>query len=210
MKKYLSLIIATLTLFVVSAQANLVTINWAPNHSPSGGEFVLTPDTGTAFNTFCIERNQFINVGGTYSYQISSTSDGGINGPAPVSLGTAWLYSQFLNGTLSGFAGSTGQQTDLQNAIWYCQGELSSIVNNPYVTLAQSTLNANILANGNGAYGVDVWNLFDANGNQCQSQLGVQSRSTSVPEAATWWVGLAILLPFGLSTMKTFRNTVAA
>ena len=198
--------VAALTLFVVSAQANLVTITWAPDHSPSGGEFVMTPDTGTAFNTFCIERTQYINVGGTYYYQIANQSDGGINGPAPVSIGTAWLYNNFLNGTLSGFSGTTSQQTDLQNAIWYCQGELSSIVNNPYINLAQTSLNENLLANGNGAYGVDVWNLFDANGNECQSQLGIQSSGTAVPEAATWWVGFAVLLPFGLGTTKTFRR----
>ena len=30
-----------------------------------------------------------------------------------------------------------------------------------------------------GAYGVDIWNLFDASGNECQSQLGL------VPEPPT-------------------------
>ena len=208
MKKYLLLLIAAVTLAVSSAQANLVTITWADNHSPTAGEFVLTPQGGTSFDTFCVERNQYINVGGTYSYSIANGSDGGVNAPnlTPVSLGTAWLYSQFRYGTLAGFTGTEAQQTALQDAIWYFQGELSSLNSNPYVTLADQNV-GNPLANANGAYGVDVWNLYDpCSGAPCQSQLGIQS----VPETATWWVGLAILLPFGLATTKTFRRLAAS
>ena len=208
MKKYLLLLVAAVALAVTSAQANLVTITWGYNHSPDAGEFVMMPQDGTAFDTFCVERNQYINVGGTYSYVIANGSDGGVNSPnlTPVSLGTAWLYSQFRDGTLAGFTGTTAQQTDLQNAIWFFQGELSSLNSNPYVTLADQNV-GNPLANGNGAYGVDVWNLYDPSScAPCQSQLGIQS----VPEAATWWIGFAILLPFGLATTKTFRRVVAS
>jgi len=209
MKKYLLLLVAAVTLAVTSAQANLVTITWADNHSPNGGEFVMTSAGGQAFNafdTFCTERNQYITVGDTYSYVIANGSDDGINSPGltPVSLGTAWLYSQFRYGTLVGFSGTAQQQTDLQNAIWYFQGELSSLTINPYVTLADQNV-GNPFANGNGAYGVDVWNLYDpCSGAEAQSQLGIQ-QCVAVPEAATWWVGLAILLPFGLAMTKTFR-----
>jgi len=210
MKKYLLLLIAAVTLAVTSAQANLVTINWVENHSSTAGEFVLTSPNGafTAFNTFCVEINQYISVGNTYSYTIANGSDGGINSPnlTPVALGTAWLYSQFFNGTLAGFTDTAQQQTDLQNAIWFFQGELSSLNNNPYVSLADQNV-GNAFANGNGAYGVDVWNLYDpCSGVQCQSQLGIHP----VPEVATWWVGLAILLPFGLATTKMFRRNQLA
>ena len=208
MKKYLIAIVALVALSLASAQANQVTITWAPNHSPDAGEFVMIPDTGTPFNTFCVERTQYIGIGNTYSYEVSSMSDGGINGPHYVSLGTAWLYSQFRNGTLNGFSGTTSQQTDLQNAIWYLQGELPNIGNNPYINLAQSSLNANILGNGNGAYGVDVWNLFDSNGTKCQSQLGIQNRITSVPERGTMAVSMALLLPLGFVAIARRRQLV--
>jgi len=208
MKKYLVTIVALVALSLASVRANSLTINWALNHSPEAGEFVITPDTGTPFNTFCVERTQYISIGGVYSYQIADQSDGGLYGPHYVSLGTAWLYSQFRNGTLNGFTGTTSQQTDLQDAIWYLQGELSSLNNNPYVNLAQSSLpNADILANGTGIYGVDVWNLFDANGKQCQSQLGI--RTPSVPDVTPWWVSLAMLIPIGMCRMKAFRPITA-
>ncbi len=214
MKKYILAIVAVVSLALASAQANLVTINWAPNHSPTAGEFVLSSPNGsfTAFDTFCIEMNQYINVGSTYSYTIANGSDGGVNSPnlTPVSIGTAWLYSQFRNGTLPGFTGTEAQQTDLQNAIWYCQGELSSLGQNQWLTDAENSLGRSqtgLLANGNGAYGVDVWNLYDpCSGAQCQSQLGIQT----VPEPATWWVSLFILLPFGLATLKSFRRDATA
>ena len=203
MKKYLLLLIAAVTLTVSSVQASLVTITWANNHSPDAGEFILTPQGGTAFDTFCVELNQYINVGGTYTYSIANGSDGGIDAPnlTPLTLGTAWLYSQFRNNSLSGFTGTEAQQTALQNAIWYFQGEEYLLNSNPYVTLALANL-SHPFNPANGAYGVDVWNLYDpTSGVACQSQLGI------VPEAATWWCGLAILLPFGLSTIKSFRRT---
>ena len=84
-----------------------VTVTWAPNHSPTGGEFILaTSDIGT-FNSFCLEINEYINPSGRpYYYTLSHGADqrwlGGPS-PDPISLGTAWLFSQFATGTLSGY-----------------------------------------------------------------------------------------------------------
>lgn len=207
MKNYLLTIVALVALSLASAQANLVTITWAPNHSSDAGEFVMTPQGGDAFDTFCVEQNQFINIGGTYSYTIANGSDGGVNAPnlTPVSLGTAWLYRNFRNGTLNGFTGTSQQQTDLQDAIWSLQGELAPSSNH-WIELAQSTLGANVNLYGNGseAFGVDVWNLFDANGNECQSQLGINS----VPETGTMAVSLALLLPIALGTVVSRRRLI--
>ena len=205
MKKYILLLIAAVALSVASAQATpTVTVTWAPNHSADAGEFVMTPNNGAAFDTFCVERTQYIQIGGTYTYQVSSESDGGRNGPAPVALGTAWLYNNFLDGTLSGFTGTETQQSDLQNAIWYFQGEISSANGDPYVTLADAALggNTDALANGDGAYGIDIWNLYDpTTGAECQSQLG------SVPEHGTMLVSLGMLLPLCLLRNKAIRQT---
>jgi len=193
------------SLFMVfTSQAALTTITWADNHSDHAGEFILTQSEVPTFNTFCVEMNQYINVGNTYSYLISNESDGGVNGPSPVTLGTAWLYSSFRNGNLSGYVGTYDQQTSLQNTFWYLQGEITdkSGTGN-WLNLVQSSLgqNANLFSAANGAYGVDIWNLFDANGVQCQSQLGI----TAVPEPSTALAGALALLfiPWALLSTRS-------
>lgn len=202
MKKIVSALMA-FALFAVSTQAAMLTINWAPVHSPNGGAFLVTPDTGDAFQTFCLERNEYISLGGTYSYQIADATDGGINGgPDPVSIGTAWLYSNFRNGTLPGFTGTSSQMDQLQNTFWYLEGELSSLGNTAWLNAAQLALpNFNLLSDADGLYGVGVWNLYTSSGGHAQSQL-----SYTVPEPATWWAGACLLLPFGLSTLRCFRS----
>lgn len=198
MKKYILSIVAVLTLAIASGQANLVTITWAPQHSPTGGAFVMTPQNGASFETFCVDTTHYISLGGTYNY----TVDNLIHGVSPLSLGTAWLYSNFRDGTLSGFTGTSAQDTDLQNAFWYLQGEITGQSANPWVELADANLGNTVENAADGAYGVDVWNLTDSSGNLCQSQLGF----APVPEPGTWWVGLAMFLPFGLATMRRFRR----
>jgi hypothetical protein len=209
MKRYLSIIIGIVALITTSVQANLLTIAQAPHHSPNGGKFLITlMDNPTpSFYTFCIERNQHIINGNTYSYQVSNMTDGGVHGAAPVSIGTAWLYYNFYNNTLAGFTDTTKQQTDLQNAFWYLQGELPTIKSNPWIALAQQSLGANVdlYANGNGAYGVSVWNLFDMRGNAAQSQLAISRCSIPVPEQGTFLVSImGLFLPFALLRVKSF------
>jgi hypothetical protein len=55
------------------------------------------------FQTFCIETTEFFSPGATYT---ASTSDNALYGGhppggVPVTLGTAWLYSEFASGGLS-------------------------------------------------------------------------------------------------------------
>ena len=202
MRKYIITILTSL-LMVVTSQAALTTITWADNHSDRAGEFILTQPEVPSFHTFCVELGQYINVGNTYSYQIANASDGGVNGPTPVTLGTAWLYSSFRNGNLSGYVSTYDQQTQLQNTFWYLQGETTdaSGVGN-WLNLAQLALpGKNLFADANGAYGVNVWNLYDANGVECQSQLGI----TAVPEPTTALAGAMALLflPWALLSTRS-------
>jgi len=196
MKKY---IIAILTsLFVITSQAALTTVTWANGHSPSGGEFVMTQDSVPTFNSFCLEENQYLTVGGTYNYQVSNATDGGVNGaPDPISIGTAWLYSNFRNGTLTGYNSNSTQQEQLQNAVWYLENEITDTSNlGGWINLAQSSLvNVNLFSDANGAYGVNVWNLYDGQGNPAQSQLAM------VPEPTTMIAGVLLLIPFLGSTI---------
>jgi hypothetical protein len=195
--KNLFLMLASMAAVSV-ASAQTMTVTWADNHSPDAGEFILTPDNGTAFPTYCVELNQYVTIGGTYSYLVSGSSDGGVNGPQPVTMGSAWLYSQFRAGALPGWDNSQTDQIDLQNAVWFFQGEIPSSAGSEYAKLAINDLGgmAEAFAPSAGAYGVDIWNLFDANGNECQSQLGM------VPEPAAvellkvggfLWIGMLII-----------------
>jgi hypothetical protein len=174
----------------------------------NGGEFnAVTTGLGD-FATFCIEAQEHIGQppSGPYTYTINTgavTGDLGTDALDPhtglpmdnISLGTAWLYSQFRAGTLtldSGIgsyfdANRLAQAGELQNAIWYFDDEGGQ--NNGYVALAEIVLDkteAQIKADSNGAYGVVALNLFDANGNRAQDQLAIMSESIPVvPEPST-------------------------
>ena len=97
MKKYIITIL--ISLFIIcTSNATLTTVTWANNHSPTAGEFIMTQADVPTFHTFCMEENQYVNIGGTYFYQISNATDGGVNGgPDPISIGTAWLYTDILH-----------------------------------------------------------------------------------------------------------------
>lgn len=181
-------------IFVTTIQASFITtLDWAPNHSPTGGSFIMSPENMSPFLTFCVEENEHFYLGHTYYYSISDKTDGGVNGGQdPVSIGTAWLYSNFRKGTLEGYTGTVEQQTQLQNAFWYLENEIAT-TDSPWVSLTQNKLgiNVDLFLDANGAYGVNVWNLFDAEGNQIQSQLGI----STVPEPNSALVGLLLLFP---------------
>jgi len=172
----------------------------------AGGEFnVVTTGLGI-FATFCIEAQEHIGQppSGPYTYTINTgTVSGGPGAGAidphtglamdNVSLGTAWLYSQFLAGTLTLDTGAgsyfdanrLANAGELQNAIWYLEDEGGQ--NNGYVALAESALSlteAQIKADANGAYGVMALNLFDANGSPAQDQLAILPPA-AVPEPST-------------------------
>jgi hypothetical protein len=166
----------------------------------SGGEFnAVTAGLGS-FATFCIEEGE--NIGqppsGPYTYTINTgavTGDAGANAIDPntglamdnISIGTAWLYSQFRAGTLTLDTGSgsyfdanrLANAGEVQNAIWFLEGEGGQ--NNGYVALAETALGnltlAQVEADANGAYGVVALNLF-SNGGLAQDQLAI------VPEPA--------------------------
>ena len=165
MKKLLIIpftIIASVALFGPMASANTmqVTMNNGNRQPSPGGEFNASSAdfdpgtmgyaasttfhvagaTNTGFETFCVETNEFINPGSTYYYGISQNAiNGGVGGghPDPISQGTAWLYLNFAQGSLSGYhytTGSLGNQSagDLQATIWWLEGETSINPNNTF------------------------------------------------------------------------------
>ena len=69
-------------------------------------------------------------MGGTlHNYSISGGAiQGGVSGgnPDPISFGTAYIYNQFIAGTLADYSSSNvTNQTDLQDAFWMLEGEIT-------------------------------------------------------------------------------------
>jgi hypothetical protein len=120
-----------------------------------------------------------------------------------VSIGTAWLFSQFLAGTLTLDTGlgtyfdanRYNNAGELQQAIWFLEDEAGG-QNNGYVALAQTALGnltlAQVQADSGGQYGVVALNLF-SDGNLAQDQLAVVPEPTT---AGCFLLGLGALACF--------------
>ena len=176
----------------------------------SYGDAIAATSSGLGnFTTFCLNEGVYANAGQTYNYVSSDNvvpTPVGASNPDPITLGTAWLYSQFCSGALasSGFVyGNASSANDLQAAIWYLQGN-SVGANNYFVTDAQLAITALSLGSvtnaSGGAFGVFALTLTDARGNNAQPVLGM------VPEPSTVVAGVLLLLPFGVSTVRILRK----
>ena len=182
----------------------------------NGGAFIISSFTGPlslasynakakgdgGFLTFCIEENEYFNPGYTYNYSLSfGAKNGGVSGQTStnydgVSNATAWLYSQFAMGSLSsgGFSYTHANLGDLQQAIWFLEGEGGT--NNYLVAAAQAHEGVNWNKDNNGAYGVYAVNINYLNGGNSQDQLYFKR----VPEGGltVLMLGGALLGLFGL------------
>ena len=195
--------VALVALLTANVSAATVSFAWGAVHSPSGGEFIATTSANGTFKTFCIEKNEYIGLGGTlHNYSISSGAiQGGVSGgnPDPISFGTAYIYNQFLAGTLPNYNSSdVTNQTDLQDAFWMLEGEITYKAN-VYIAaakLALSKTDAEMIADGNGIYGVKAMNVTTLAGGIAQDQLikiPVGSDNfTPVPDGGTTFVMLGM------------------
>ena len=191
---------------------------------------VVTLNNGqTGFETFCTEYTVEFTPGTTYSASIGSTIVSG-SGNAPLAQGVAWLYMQFATGNLATYAstqfGSSYSSGDynysvgssretcadeLQNAIWYLQGEVSGQGTDPFVELVEkvfgnlSTAEESTTATGASNFGVDVLNLCGTNNSTAfaQDQLVYVG---AVPEPSTIAAGAMLLLPLGWTTVRALRS----
>jgi hypothetical protein len=207
----------------------------------NGGQFTaVTSGLGT-FQTFCIEYNEEYQPGSQYEYYENSgavAGDGGANTTDPhtglsmdnISIGTAWLYSQFRAGTLANYFSSTvsvqkQNAGDLQVAIWYLEGEINTLTFNGAdgttfyndAVTAAAALGKNVTDDSDGDFGVIALNLYSTvkvgdnqpvtiNGTTyyaSQDQLAI----VPVPEVTTIIAGALLLLPLGASTLRILRRS---
>ena len=214
-----------LTCLVASAMAapsafavSTVTLSDGPGNT-GGGEFNATTSANGNFITFCLEYNEHITMGVQYYYQISTATSG--NGDH-LSLATAWLYNQFLNGALVGYdytpdlAGEVGHRdsaNNLQRAIWFLESESGGAINS-YVTDALNatdlTLDTKDASDANGAYGVQVMNMWQ----NYNAETGVYSgakqdqiiRIPRVPDGGTTLALLGMSMGFVAFASRRMRR----
>lgn len=251
MKKVLVFVCLGGTLFstAVFGQMQVTLLQDTDNYSEwIGGEFRAvaggTPNLGAAvnqsayfagtsgflsgqfyFQTFCLEFNEDFNPGSTYNVTIGPNALYGSLPPAgdPVSIGTAWLYSQFAAGSLVGLtagnvavgydytygSGRLSSAGQLQQAIWWLEDEPvgdadpgnSNIFRN--AVLAQFGSAANAMVDANGAYGVMALNLGEPGA--VQDQLVIVPGDTLAPEPTS-----AALLLVGSLLIPVVRRKIVA
>lgn len=136
----------------------------------------------TGFESFCLEEKEAIGGGTVYNYTLSQAAKLGGATPAqrgrlpgdntpsdPLSLGSAWLYTQFSAGTLPGYdytpgAGRIASATDFQKALWALENETDAS-NVPWDTLVAGNVFFNAAVShfgGLAAARVDNNGLFNA------------------------------------------------
>ena len=153
----------------------------------------LTKDIGTStpsFQTFCMEKTEYVSIPGIYNAEVSTTfideTSGAVTGPGSHAIWgskpkgdnldpmTAYLYTKFAQGTLTGFnygVGRAASAVALQEAIWFIEQELGAVSNN-FVTLANTAVGLNGEWYGMGIGNVRVLNLYTTSiRDENQSQL---------------------------------------
>lgn len=186
-------------------------INWNAYSTSTGDK------DSSWFQTFCIEYGEHFTPGNTYNVTLGPNAmNGGVSsGGDPISKATAFLYSQFAAGALTGYnynyGGSrTASAKNLQMMIWALEGEggytiasqSTSSFTNPFYTFLMnnfSTVTDSWDDDSGGAYGVQVMTLGEPG--QYQDMLVM----TPVPEPSTVMAGALLLLPFGISAIRRFK-----
>jgi len=196
---------------------------FGPYQTGSGGEFTVQAEDGLeqylayydskakdqvdetkwadTFQTFCIEATggEYITTNHTYHAELNYKAVAGGTGPTgdgdPISVGTAWLYSQFARGTLSDFgynygSGRAGSADLLQKAIWGLEEEGAYPVSNIFFDAAVTKFGTIVLAmahnlNSSGVYQYPVMAL-----NLTNSSKLYQDQLIMTPIPATILLGL--------------------
>jgi hypothetical protein len=196
---------------------------------PGSGKYHAASTTLGSFDTFCIEHVEYFYSGGTFNYIVNSgavVGNGGANtvdthtGLAmdTISIGTAYLYSQFRAGNLQNAA-------LMHDAIWYLEGEGGSA--NAYYTAAKTGTglgDTDIVKNqgttiGSKTYSYDVVALnlygwqYGNNGTVVTLPDGTtdyvylnQDMLAMVPEPSTYIAAALLGLPILVNGIRVWRK----
>lgn len=185
---------------------------------------------GNLFQTFCLESNETISTGTTMNWSVLDTAatNGGFSGAVgnrdELDARTAYLYHQFVTGSLSGYnyaqgGGRVSSATSLQLAIWQIEGEiqpgaLQTAYNGNAQAQAWVAAATGAVAGGSwvGLGNVRVVNPVAANGDSQQSMLIETTTVVTpvpLPPAALLGVGLmAALCGVGAIRRRNRRTLV--
>lgn len=172
--------------------------------SIGGGEFGVAklPNlTAEIFRTFCVQRDEYLDfdpagfrvVGITGKVQLQNQD---------LNFKTAWLYSQFRAGTLSGYdytpnsAARIASADALQAAIWHLENESGYTNFASLSAAAQNFVNLAVAANPQDLGNVRVVNLvWTTTRSGFQAGAAAQDVLTIIPEPAFFQMGA--LIAFG-------------
>ena len=195
---YLCILVALIASPALAVSTVDVTIKTGYWGGGSGGELTIAPSPDLSwvlayyhsdargvndFQSFCMELGEDINQNTTYDALLNYTSviTGGVGpGGDPLSIGTAWLYHEFQNGTLTGYdydplATRPASAAALQDTIWWLDGEIADPgAGNSFRNLVIAQFGgvaANAMLDNNGQYPVAVLNLYLPTGEYAQDVL---------------------------------------
>jgi hypothetical protein len=188
-----------------------------------GGVFSAVTSANGTFNTFCLSIGTVFSPGTQYNYTVDPTIKANTAPPngSPIAYGAADLYNAFLHGANNSSAGANG----VQAAIWFCQQDSLLAITSTYGSAAFNVIDtengadltalitsvldplgltqAQLQANGNGAFGVEAMNLYTGSPND---KNYAQPQIIQVPEASTMIAGALLLLPLGVSALRIVRK----
>jgi hypothetical protein len=186
-----------------------------------GGPFTVTvtqsntvgmTQLGSPFLAFCLELNENINLNNNQGYYVNISNQaingGGGPNPDPISLVTAYMYSQYRAGNIATTAAGAAA---LQNAIWWMEQEISSpiaaaatLISNAKTALGLNALtDAQLRAlDANGAYGVRALNVYS---NPSLTSLN-QDMLAMVPEPSTYAAAALLMLPVLIQARRMRRS----
>lgn len=166
---------------LASAAPSITITRTSGYYAGSGGEFTVTPNADLStltgqigpFESFCMEKTEYISMGSTYDVQLNTevllggpnSGPAGPGGGDPVDPRTAYLYSNFQAGTLSGYdytpgAGRSSSAQALQDVIWYLEDEAARTWSNG--SLQDTFYTAAQAANWTDVGNVRVLNVYGA------------------------------------------------
>ncbi len=225
MKRFLMSAALVLLMAVYVAATPTVTVDRQTGTYPGTvavlmGEFQLTPNaelgaqlgSSGSFQSFCIEASEPIVVGDTYAAAINDEAllgDGrmpgelaGPEGGDLISPQTAYLYTEFRNGTLAGYNYNIGvdrgiSAMSLQTAIWYLEGEGAY----SYATLSPEAKGFVDAANASGWTTIGDVRVLNLTALDANSKMTYQDMLCTVPAP-----GALLLGAFGVSLVGWMRQ----